>query len=158
MESEELWMLRENLEGLPHFALPEGFSLRWYQPGDELIWVALQAPFYGPGAVHMDLFHAQYGSDEAELGRRMCFLLAPGGKPVGTATAWSYDGFRGPEWGRIHWVAVAQDYQGRGLAKVLLSAVCRRLTELGHAKAYLTTSRERPNAVALYRSFGFREL
>lgn len=158
MEDEELWMTRETLEGLPCVAPPPGFAIRWYARGDERLWKQLQAPFYDPGAVHPALFRAQYGSDEADLARRMCFLLAPGGEPVGTVTAWSHDGFRGPEWGRIHWLAVAESYQGRGLGKALMSAACRRLVELGHTKAYLTTSRERPNAVALYRSFGFVEL
>lgn len=158
MEDDTLRMIREHLRDLPDFAPPAGFAIRWYQPGDEAMWVALQAPFYDPGAVTLALFREQYGADEAELARRMCFLLAPDGKPVGTATAWSYDGFRGPEWGRIHWVAVAESHQGRGLGKVLMGVTCRRLAELGHTKAYLTTSRDRPNAVALYRSFGFREL
>jgi ribosomal protein S18 acetylase RimI-like enzyme len=148
-------MIRENLEGLPHFAPPVGFSLRWYRQGDEAVWVALQAPFYDPGAVHPALFRAQYGTDEAELARRMLFAVAADGQPVGTVTAWSYDGYRGPEWGRIHWLAVAEQRQGQGLGKALISAACVRLAELGHTKAYLTTSRERPNAVALYRAFGF---
>jgi GNAT superfamily N-acetyltransferase len=158
VEHEELWMVREDLEGVPHFAPPPGFELRWYEPGDELLWVRLQAPFYDPGAVNLELFRKQYGSDEVELRHRMCFLVAPAGETVGTATAWSCDGYRGPEWGRVHWVAVAGEHQGRGLGKVLLSAVFRRLAQLGHTRAYLTTSRERPNAVDLYRFFGFVEL
>jgi GNAT superfamily N-acetyltransferase len=148
-------MVREDLEGLPHFAPPPGFEVAWYAPGDELVWVQLQAPFYDPGAVHMDLFRGQYGTDQAELRQRMCFLLAPGGEPVGTATAWSFDGFRGPEWGRVHWVAVAEPYQRRGLGKALISSVLRRMVDLGHTKAYLTTSSDRPAAVSLYRGFGF---
>jgi GNAT superfamily N-acetyltransferase len=158
VEHEELWMIRKDLAGLPNFAPPPGYRLRWFEPGDESVWVALQAPFYEPGAAHLDLFRSQYGADEDALRRRMCFLLAPDGEPVGTATAWSHDGFRGPEWGRVHWVAVAEAHQGRGLGKALMSVVCRRLVDLGHTKAYLTTSRDRPNAVALYRAFGFVEL
>lgn len=77
---------------------------------------------------------------------------------MGTAAAWTYDEFRGPEWGRVHWVAVAGKYQGRGLSKPLLSIVLRRMVDLGHTAAYLTTDRARPVAVALYRSFGFTEL
>lgn len=158
MARDELWMVRESLERLPLFVPPPGFEVRWFRPGDEPVWVALQAPFYDPGAVTLDLFTAQYGTDERELRRRICFVMTPGREPVGTATAWSYDGFRGPEWGRVHWVAVAEAYQRRGLAKALMSAVCQRLVELGHKSAYLTTDAERPVAVALYRRFGFVEL
>lgn len=158
MTDDTLWMVREKLDDAPRMEPPPDIRVRWYQPGDEQVWVDLQAPFYDPGAITLETFYRWFGTDEDELERRMCFLVAAGGQPVGTAAAWSYDGFRGPEWGRVHWVAVAEGYQGRGLGKVLLSVVCRRLGELGHTSAYLTTSRERPNAVALYRSFGFIEI
>jgi GNAT superfamily N-acetyltransferase len=158
MSHEELYMIREDLDNLPAFALPGGFTVRWHGPGDEQAWVELQAPLYDPGAIALDTFYKWYGTDEAEHGRRIAYLINSPGRPVGTAAAWSYDGFRGPEWGRVHWVAIANDYQGRGLSKPLLSAVLRRMVELGHTKAYLTTSRDRPVAVHLYRRFGFVEL
>jgi GNAT superfamily N-acetyltransferase len=155
MPDEPLVMIRESLDNLPNFRLPKPFSIRWFQPGDEECWVALQAPFYQPGAIMLDLFREQFGTDIDVLSARQCYLLNGAGRPIGTASAWLYDGFRGPEYGRIHWVAVVEEYQGQGLSKPLLSAVCRRLAELGHTRAYLTTSTERPVAVALYQRFGF---
>ena len=106
----------------------------------------------------LDLFRQQFGCDEIALSLRQCYLLDPGGEPIGTASGWTYDGFHGPEWGRVHWVAMASEYQGQGLSKPLLAAVLQRLVELGHTKAYLTTSRDRPVAVSLYRRFGFATL
>ena len=158
MEDDELWMIRENLEGLPFFAPPQGSTIRWHTPGDEQTWTDLQAPFYDAGAINLDTFTRWFGTDQDAQMNRIAYLVDAGGQAIGTAAAWSFDGFRGPEWGRVHWVAVAQDYQGRGLSKPLLSVVCRRLVDLGHTAAYLTTSRERPAAIALYRSFGFAEL
>jgi GNAT superfamily N-acetyltransferase len=52
-------------------------------------------------------------------------------------------------------VAILPDYQGRGLSKPLLSQALRRLWELGHTRAYLTTSAERMVALRLYERFGF---
>jgi ribosomal protein S18 acetylase RimI-like enzyme len=57
--------------------------------------------------------------------------------------------------GRVHWVAILPAFQGRGLAKPLLTAVCLRLRELGHTSAYLSTSAARIPALNLYRQFGF---
>jgi GNAT superfamily N-acetyltransferase len=53
-------------------------------------------------------------------------------------------------------VAIRPEHQGQGLAKPLLSRVCRRLHELGHSRAYLTTSTSRVPAICLYHAFGFR--
>jgi GNAT superfamily N-acetyltransferase len=152
-----LTMIRPDLEGLPEFALPAPYSFRWYAAGDGEAWAAIQAPSYEPGAITPELFREQYGGDDRALAQRLCFLLDLGGTPIGSATAWTYDGYGNPSDGRIHWVALLPAYQGLGLSKPLLSVVCRRLRELGHLRAYLTTSRSRPIAIALYHKFGFVE-
>lgn len=156
--SEELTMIREDLHDLPDFPLPPGFSIRWHQPADDHTWRALQTPFYDPGAITPATFGKWFGTNDAEHARRIAYLLDPAARPTGTAAAWTHDGFRGPQWGRVHWVAVAAEWQGQGLSKPLLSAVLRRMVELGHTAAYLTTSRERAVAVNLYRRFGFVEI
>ena len=58
----------------------------------------------------------------------------------GTTTAWYNEDYRGLPFGRVHWVAIVPEMQGRGLAKPIMSAVCHRLRELGHGRAYLTTT------------------
>ncbi len=55
----------------------------------------------------------------------------------------------------MHWLAVLPQYQGRGLGKVLLSAVCQRLRALGHTATYLCTANVRERAIQLYFKFGF---
>ena len=109
-------MVRTDLEGLPVYELPKGFRIRWHGPGDEHTWAVLQAPFYDPGAITPDTFYKWFRTDEDEHARRVAYLLDPAGQPVGTAAAWSYDGFHGPEWGRVHWVAVARATRGRDSA------------------------------------------
>ena len=56
---------------------------------------------------------------------------------------------------RVHWVAIVPDHQGKGLAKPLLTAICNRLVEIGHDRAYLTTNTVRLPAINLYLAYGF---
>jgi ribosomal protein S18 acetylase RimI-like enzyme len=151
-------MIRKNLEQIPGFELPDGFALRWYQPGDEETWLQIHLAADRLQPITPDLFNQQFGSDITVLPQRQCYLLAPDGQAIGTATAWFKDNFEGRRFGRVHWVAIVPEYQGRGLAKPLMSTICRRLQELGHDCAYLTTSTARLPAINLYRRFGFEPL
>jgi GNAT superfamily N-acetyltransferase len=150
-----LKMLRENLEGIPDFTLPSGFALRWYVPGDEAFWFAIHQVADRYNSITKDLFQQQFGTNQARLAERQCYLIAPNGKAIGTATAWFGHGPELEGFGRVHWVALLPDYQGRGLSKPLLASVCTRLRELGHQRAYLSTSTERKRAIQLYLRFGF---
>ena len=102
-----------------------------------------------------ELFREKFGHDDRLLAERQCFLLSHAGDAVGTATAWFDDAFEGARWGRVHWVAILPEFQGRGLGSVLMTAVCRRLHELGHGRAFLRTAVNRIPAVRLYLRFGF---
>ena len=149
-------MRRSSLENLPSHSLPEGYTFRWYQPGDEELWVAVQAAADQFNTISMELFDAQFGKDEAALAERQFLLMNPEDEAVGAMTAWYGHEAYGREWGRIHWVAIVPEYRHRGLAKPLLSRACHRLRELGHEKAYLTTSSARVPAINLYLSFDFQ--
>jgi GNAT superfamily N-acetyltransferase len=151
-----LLMIKEDLGRIPGFDLPPGFCLRWYQPGDEQAWLRIHLLADQETKVTPDLFTRTFGFDPAVLAVRQCYLLSPQAEPIGTATAWFDDHFEGPGFGRVHYVALAPEYQGRGLSKPLMTVICRRLSELGHPRAYLATSNTRPAAIQLYRRFGFR--
>jgi GNAT superfamily N-acetyltransferase len=154
-------MTRANLDDLPAFVMPDGFSLRWYRPGDEARWlrIHLAADHFNQFTLNtLKLFRAQFGLDEVLLSRRQCYLLNPLAEVVGTGTAWFNDDFEGARWGRVHWMAIAPEFQGRGLGRVLLTAICQRLRELDHERAYLTTSTARVPAIRLYLKFGFEPL
>ena len=36
-------MTRENLDDIPDCALPAGYAIRWYQSGDEVLWLRIQS-------------------------------------------------------------------------------------------------------------------
>ncbi|HEY2933181.1 MAG TPA: GNAT family N-acetyltransferase [Acidobacteriota bacterium] len=148
-------MTRENLDFIPAFDLPPDYFLRWYRPGDERHWVEIQRQADRYNAITPDLFERQFGANKDMLLQRQCFLTDRSGAPIGTATAWFNPDYRGKPYGRVHWVAIVPEMQGRGLSKPLLSAVCNRLRQLGHLRAYLTTAPQRTPAIHLYLKFGF---
>jgi N-acetylglutamate synthase-like GNAT family acetyltransferase len=90
-----------------------------------------------------------------EMNQRQCFIKNIKNELVGTATAWYDTAFRGEGWGRVHWVAIIPDEQGRKLSNSLLLAVLQRIKMLNCQKVYLVTSTKRIGAIHLYTKFGF---
>ena len=144
-----------HLAETPNYSFPQGFRMRWYQPGDEAAWVQVQAASDRYYVITREVFVRSFGTDEKVLAERVGFLVDPAGHDIGTATAWVDAEWRNKTAGRVHWVAIVPKWQGKGLAKPTLSAVCQRLLQLGQTEAYLDTSTARVPAINLYRSFGF---
>lgn len=144
-------MVRPHLDNWLAPPLPSGFLIRPYEPGDALHWRTIHELADPFNSFDDSTFWGRFGNDEEVLHARQKYLLAPDGQVIGTATAW----FDNPEVGRVHWVAIIPEYQGKGLARPLLGAVGQTLRELGHTQAVLTTSLERPVAIALYQTLGF---
>ena len=148
-------MIRENLENIPHFPLPKPYQLRWYRPGDEAEWTKIHIKSDRYNVFPPEKFAGQFGTDEELLKKRQCYLCDGDGSAVGTATAWFYDNYKGKQYGRIHWVAIMPAYQGKGLAKPMMTIMLERLGELGHVRACLGTNSMRLPAISLYMKFGF---
>lgn len=150
----DVMMLHGDLGRAPSFALPQGYQMRFYRPGDLDTWLRIQAadPFFVPTA---ETFAASMPGDDARLGSRVMFLLDPGGAEVGTITAWSSPRLTGEEIGQIHWVAIVPAARGLGLGKPMLSTACAVLRERGYTQAYLETNTRRVPALNLYLRFGF---
>jgi ribosomal protein S18 acetylase RimI-like enzyme len=135
---------------------PEDYTLRWYRPGDEAIWLGIhrRVGIYDP--VSPDLFRREFGDSESLLSDRQCYLIGADGAPVGTITGWTAGPERAADEGRVHWLAVVPEHQRRGLGKHLTLTACARLRELGADTAYLTTGSENLPAIRLYLGLGFR--
>ena len=148
-------MVREDLDAIPVFEVPEGYSLRWYEEGDAVHWMRIHQTCEGYAKLSPSLFEDQYGADVSTLSERIAFLCREDGLAVSTNTAWMSD-WKGGNWGRVHWVATDRQEQGKGLSKPLRTQICHRLRDLGHACAYLTTNTLRVRAISLYADFGFK--
>jgi GNAT superfamily N-acetyltransferase len=155
MEYIDIAMIRENLDDIPQFRLAPPYSARWYQPGDEETWRRIQMASDKYGSFPPDKFGREFGHEANILKERQCYLCDAEGRPFGTTTAWFNDDYHGRPHGRVHWVAVVPEMQGKGLARPMMTIICNRLRELGHERAYLTTANVRIPALNLYLKFGF---
>jgi GNAT superfamily N-acetyltransferase len=150
-----LTMVRLSNKPYPVVRLPEGFTVTWFQPGWETQWLEIQMLADPEGGVGPETHAKCFGAAPHELPRRQAFLIDPHGRPVGTATAWFDYRYQGRSWGRLHWVAVLPEFQGRRLGQAMLSVVCERMRSLHPEMAFLRTAAHRSAAIAVYLKFGF---
>ena len=153
IQRQSIRMIRAHLRDIPQYDLPAPFRLRMFGPGDAHTWVAVQRESDTLNAINHELFNREFGSDLAAMPERCFFLCNEKGESIGTATAW-YVEDEGETIGLVHWVAIVPAYQGRGLAKPLLTVVMNRLAK-HHTRARLSTDTPRLVAVKVYLDFGF---
>ena len=151
----KLTMVRENLDDLPDIKLPVGYSLVWYSPGMEADWIRIHEKAEKYLQIDYLKYEKEFGSREDDLKQRQCFIRNSQQEIVGTASAWFDSLFMGESFGRVHWVAIVPEEQGKKLSNCLLTAILLRLKDLHYHKAYLTTSTQRLGAIHLYLKFGF---
>lgn len=153
-----LTMVRKHLASIPEASLSAPYGMRAFRPGDETHWAEIECaagefPNAGEALAH---FKREFGAAQKEMEQRCLFVIDGGGKPVATTTAW-YGEMEGMRIGRIHWVAVTPEHQGRKLANPLLSQALRVMTA-HHERAYLTTQTTSWKAINMYLKFGFEPL
>jgi GNAT superfamily N-acetyltransferase len=147
-------MLRPNLDGIPRFALPEGYSIRTMRLGESTIWTDIHRdsePFFG---IADGLFESEFGDDMPATQRRTYFIVNARGSAVGTISAWYSRDFRGEDWGRLHWFTIRPAYRGSGLARPAITHCLEQMAQW-HDKVWLSTSTGRLPALKLYLDFGF---
>ena len=137
--------------------LPEGYTIRTYQPGDENAWAVMECAngeFASPEAA-IGLFTERYLADAA-LTDRIFFAVAPDGQVVGSAIAWEHDP-RGMGVRALHWVIVDDAHQGKGLGKALCQTCLRLFRREDNAlPVYLHTQPWSWKAILLYIKLGFK--
>ena len=158
MKRIKLKMFRDNLENIPQFDLPEGYSIRKFREGDEIEWAKIETAAEEFKTVEDALkrFDKEFGSNIEEMKHRCLFIENEDGEAIGTTSAWfgDLDG-TGEQKGRIHFVAIKPEYQGKKLAKPLLTAALNTLIKENHNKVYLTTQTTSYQAINMYLNYGF---
>ncbi|MEK3889486.1 GNAT family N-acetyltransferase [Bacillus sp. FSL K6-3431] len=152
-----LKMVRKNLLNIPEYSLPTGFQMRLFEKGDEHNWTRVETnvdEFKNEKAA-LEHFTKEFGSLIDEMSTRCVFIEDKQGEVIATTTAWYGDlNGDGEISGRIHWVGVVPEYQGKKLSKPLLSAAMNILAQ-HHSKAYLTSQTTSYQAINMYLNYGF---
>jgi ribosomal protein S18 acetylase RimI-like enzyme len=151
----DIVMIQHDLATTPQVALPNGYSMRPYRDGDIPVWVAVQNaadPYFVATA---ESFTETMPGNTQYLAERVLFLVDPTGNEIGSIAGWNDSFVEDREIGHIHWVAIIEAAQGRGLAKPMLSAACAVMQRNGYNEAYLETNTRRLPAINLYLQFGF---
>lgn len=142
---------------LPKYTVPEGFTIRTLQPGEEEEWIRMKNEAFGEEGGKpwtIDNFHNTFTREPCCDYKRI--LVALKSKyMVATASAWEADYGGGPV-GLIHWVGTDPKYRGHGLGYALTLRALKELVARGYAEAYLNTALWREPAVRLYERLGFR--
>ena len=149
--------MRKDLADIPEYALSEGFRVRLFQEGEQAEWARVEtaAGEFVSEAKAIERFKREFGPHLEEFAKRCVFLENEAGKIIGTTTAWYGSLPEGDEIiGRIHWVSLVPEYQGKGLAKPLLTAAMKILQKY-HTAAYLTSQTTSYKALNMYKQYGF---
>jgi len=152
-DSNDIYMVLKDIGTVREGQLPWGFRTRSMGPEDIDLWVDIWHDV-GDTWVDADAFRHAFGQDWNVIAERCFFLEDENGMAVGCTSAWIDDNYCGESCGRIHWVAIRTKWQGRGLAKAMLSFTLKKLAEW-HDWCYLVTHWYRVPAIRLYQKYGF---
>lgn len=157
MKRIKLQMIRSNLNNIPQYKLPEGYRFRMFESGDERTWANIETRVdeFKNEAAALERFEREFGPYIDEMSHRCLFIENAEREAIGTTTAWRGElKGDGTILGRIHWVGIVPECQGRGLSKPLLSKAMHILAGF-HDGAYLTSQTTSWQAVNMYLNFGF---
>lgn len=162
MESLPVLMVNYNLQKPEPLPLPPGFRFRMFRRGEERLWAEIEtaADEFPDLQSALSRFQKEFGPHLDEMEQR-CIFLTYQERVIGTATAWfrseeslkKYAVDTLPE-GRLHWVAIHPDFQGRRLARPLVVQVIRLLSSY-YDSAYLSSRTKSFKAIKIYLDYGF---
>ena len=136
----------------PRLSLPDGYTLRTYQPGDEKDYIGLMNR---AGFVDWN---------ENSLKETLSKTLPEGlffvehhktGRLVASAVATHKSSEQHPFGGELGWVVSDPEYRGKGFGLIVCAAVVRRFLGAGYKDIYLQTDDFRLPAIKTYLKIGF---
>jgi mycothiol synthase len=151
-ESTQLWMRLILTDKPPAPDVPNGYSLRTHQPGDDGAWIKLLNTGFDPW--DQDRLDRMLTRPNPRLPLEAIFFITHAEGIVGSACLFLDNG--GDELvGELGWVVVNPAHQGRALGKAACLAALRYAWQHRLPSVYLRTEEARLPAIRLYLTLGF---
>lgn len=157
----ELLMCYNDTSKYIKYELPEGYHYEYYKFGDEEDWINIHISS-GEFTSHekgLKYFHDFYDYFIDDLDKRCIFIVDNStNEKVGTVTV---SLLKDSEYGynaAVDWLAIKKEYQGKHLAKPLISKTIELANTLGHNNIILHTQTTTWLAAKLYLDYGFEIL
>lgn len=154
MERISLTMVH-HLKEIPDNPFPAPYKIRRFTGQGQAKWASIltEAGEFPNQEAALKRFKEEFEPHLNDVKERIYFIESEEGEAIGTASAW-YGVLGGEEIGRIHWVGIIPEHQGKKLAKPLLCFLLKKLASW-HDKAYLKTQTTNVKAVNAYLGLGF---
>lgn len=160
IEYKSIIMRCDQIEKSAFLELSSEVEIEFYQNGMEDVWVQVQK-CAGEFEKESDeqvkaYFMERYGCKSSELKKRCIFLKdMRKGEYIGTCMAW-FETKGDKIVPVLHWLAVADEYSGRGYARMLITQVMILFEKYAPGQSiYLHTQPWSYRAIKLYNDFGF---
>jgi len=153
-------MFRSNMDSIPSYPLPSGYTIQLYKSNsnDDQKWAEITTAAGEFRSIQQG--HERFikdflnHKDNHLLSERLHFLINSEGRYIGTAMAWSAE-LDGETQGGLHWLSIIPEYQGKKLAKPLVSTVLKKISEYS-SKCFLDTQTTSWRAINMYTDFEFK--
>ncbi|MDE6211645.1 MAG: GNAT family N-acetyltransferase [Clostridia bacterium] len=156
LEYHPLIMTLDSFDGVPKYALPAGYKfVFWSGDCDIENWINihLRTGEFASWEEGKSIFHSFYDKFYQELFKRCFFIENEKGEKIATATV-----SPSKEFGYncvIDWLGISRQFQGKNLARPLISQTLTLAQNLGYDKIALHTQTHTWLAAKLYLDFGF---
>jgi ribosomal protein S18 acetylase RimI-like enzyme len=134
-------------------SLPENLNLREFQYPDDYHRVIDLWEHAGPG------IHVRRSDEAEEIKKKIerdpdLFLIAEmDGQVIGTVMG-GFDGRRG----MVYHLAVDQSYRQKGIGRLLMNELEKRMAHKGCIRSYLLVTRDNPEAIHFYETTGWEQM
>ncbi len=137
--------------------LPEGYSFKTYNKGDEKHWAELEYEIGDFSSVEEaeTYFRRNYCKQIDELKKRCVFVVDDKGNVVGTCIAW-HDLKDKATVASLHWLVVSPKHQGKHIGLALCQKVMEIFKKSGEFPVYIHTQPWSYKAIFLYTKLGFK--